>query len=107
MKMVKQGKSYTAFYTLDELTYYRFCPTYTFGDGSPTYLGFCAFQGENEPQQPVTLQVDYFRVESLPPSILASCMLLLLLGFIIIVSVWTTTARKVRLLPDAMIGPYE
>jgi cytochrome c len=67
LKMVKRGKNYTGYYSLDGVTYLKFLTTtYNFGDGSPTYLGFCALQGQNETQTPVTLQVDYFRVESLP-----------------------------------------
>jgi hypothetical protein len=67
LKMVKRGKNYTGYYSLDGVTYYKFLTTtYNCGDGSPTYLGFCAFQGQYETQAPVSLQVDYFRVESLP-----------------------------------------
>jgi hypothetical protein len=66
LRMMKRGNAYTAYYSLDGLTYHKFGGNgYTFGDGSPAYLGFCAFQGEYETQAPVTLQVDYFRVESL------------------------------------------
>jgi hypothetical protein len=69
LRMVKRGNSYTGYYSLDGLTYHKFGGNgYTFGDGSPTYLGFCAFQGEYETQTPVTVQVDYFKVESLPAS---------------------------------------
>jgi hypothetical protein len=78
LRMVKRGKTYTGYYSLDGLTYHQFGGIgYTFGDGSPTYLGFCAFQGQNETQTPVTVQVDFFKVESLPGLTGANTILLL------------------------------
>jgi regulation of enolase protein 1 (concanavalin A-like superfamily) len=84
LRLVKQGSSYTGHYSLDNSTYYQIGATaYTFGDGSPTRLGFCAFQGEYETQNPVTLKVDAFRVDSLPlPVPLPGTLLLLGAGLL-------------------------
>jgi regulation of enolase protein 1 (concanavalin A-like superfamily) len=67
LRMVKRGKVYTGYYSLDGHTYHKFGNnSFTFGDGSPTAVGFCAFQGENETQTPVSVQVEFFRLETLP-----------------------------------------
>ncbi len=70
LRIVKQGTSYTGSYSLDAVTYNQIGSSYTFGDGSPAYLGLCAYQGTHStPPTPVEVQIDFFRVETLPTAI--------------------------------------
>lgn len=64
LRLVKAGKSYMQYYSLDGSTFKKINQTLTYGNGAPNYLGFVAFQGAEETQPPVPVSIDFFKVEA-------------------------------------------